>query len=211
MGLILGAFGLVMMNFGNPTPSSKAIGDSWDSTWKATRLYQVNQSFNDNYRNDLVTIGVYKWEVTGEVAGTNFTETWTGPDPASINIEGRNQSVGGCKVNYDRNLWLAGCVYNSILGHPGYAHLIFRLKDIAVTDAFSEGNLGSGDQSSWSGGTAKCGNSPIQNFTGCYTTLGSYGFGHYYNRPNGGNDTGVLISASNFIPLQWEVHGETVE
>ena len=209
LGLLLGAFGLVLLNFGNTPTTSTAAEETYSSTWKATQLYRLQHTDNINQVTSANAIGVAEWKVTGTVGETPFTETWKGPSADSVRIRNHPDTNGICKGDYDPSQWLVGCIDTS---DNRYGRFMFRLTQVLPTDSslLSEGDYtNSGARHNWSGRSVACkkASSGVGGFEGCLTALGSYGFSQFIPKENTADQQVIGM----MMPLQWTVTGEIGE
>ena len=199
-GIILGAFGLVLINFDGSYDKTAAV-DQYSSTWKATKLYRLHFATNNNATiYDLGAIGVRTWEVTGTVSGTTFREKWEGPSSDTITFSSENVSggVSQCRVNADPKIWLGSCLHLPQLGDDLFNK--YWLTDIDPASVVNQGNI---LKNSWSGSSARCGTNTLP---GCWSSTGSYGFARFTSKVN--NDNGQTQAVGVMMPLQWTVTGE---
>lgn len=206
LGLLLGAFGLVLLNFGNAPTTSQAV-ENYSSKWEAKSLYRLHFSFNNgNGLTDLGAIGVKKWVVTGEVAGSTFTETWTGPAATTINFSESSQGGGSanCQVTADPKFWLGSCLFLDSLGSsPGK----YGLTEVAVDSLVREGR-GLANHNSYAGSGAYCPSTGVS-ARSCWSTTGTYGFERFTQ--NAGTSNGTPEFVGVMMPLQWDVVGTILE
>lgn len=210
LGLLLGAFGLVLLNFGNAPAKSNAESVDYTSTWKATQLYRLQHTNNTNQVTSANAIGVAEWEVTGTVGETPFRETWKGPSADSVRIRNQGDTNGICKGDYDPSQWLVGCIDTSY-GRNG--RFMFKLSQVLPTDSslLSEGTLSGGNRTNWSGRSVACkSGNYVGGFAGCLAALGSYGFSQFI--PTSSSTEASLDQVIGMMmPLQWTVSGEIGE
>lgn len=141
---LLGIIGVVLATIGimviythqggkNAVVSHAATG--YNESWQATQLYQFffrgqsPQKWKSTVTDNHVpfygpALGVAKWQVTGTIGSTSFTETWDGPDIASLkfpyqdpsHVDGRDPYTQRvyCDPQYDNKVWLASCETNYV-------------------------------------------------------------------------------------------------
>lgn len=201
LGLLLGAFGLVLLNFGNPPATSQAV-ETYSSTWKATELYRLNFSHrNGTGLTNLGGIGVKKWEVTGVVAGSPFTETWTGPAANTISFS----ESGGCRVNTDPKVWLGSCLWLDVINSED------SMGNYWLTEVAVESLVRQSQDNGWAyGGSGAFCSSSTPTLKSCWSTTGTYGFQRFAADKNGGV-VGMPEYAGVMMPLQWNVTGTIQE
>lgn len=207
VGLLLAIAGLAL-TIASPasTPTgTRAAGNDYQSSWKATELYRLHFSYNNgNGFTNLGAIGVKKWTVTGEVAGSTFIETWTGPAASTINFSESSQGGGSanCKVTADPKLWLGSCLF---LDNPGSSPSgKYGLSEVAVDSLVREGR-GLANSNSYAGSGAFCTSSGIAPRS-CWSTTGTYGFTRFTQNSNSSSN-GNPEYVGVMMPLQWEVRG----
>lgn len=187
LGLVLGAFGIVLLNFGNEPTKSNAATD-YNATWKATKLYRLHNRPTGGGGftiSDLGGIGVKAWAVSGTIGDVTYTETWEGPRADSISFTGINQK---CVVNADPKVWFGSCLWfgSNSSSPPGD----YWLTEEAVDSFVRSGRIG---DASYAGSGAYCREGVV---AGCWSVLGTYGFGR-----NKSEYIGMMM------PLQWTVVG----
>lgn len=203
LGLLLGAFGLVLLNFGNAPTTSQAV-DIYSSTWKATQLYRLRHTNNTGEKTSANAIGVAEWQVTGVVGETNYTETWKGPASGSVNIQ-KNPGTGNiCRGFYDPSKWLVGCIDTS---YDRFGSFRFDLILATPTESslLSEGIIGGSNRTNWSGRSVAC-NSNFGGLPGCLSAIGSYGFYHFMPKESALNSS-LDLQVGMMMPLEWTVTG----
>ncbi|MEK7202671.1 MAG: hypothetical protein AAB669_04060 [Patescibacteria group bacterium] len=203
LGLLLGAFGLVLLNFGN-APTSSTAADPYSSTWKATQLYRLRHTNNSNQVTSANAIGVAEWQVTGNIGETNYSETWKGPAADSVNIQ-KNPGTGNiCRGTYDPSKWLAGCIDSSYNRFGSFKYDLI-LTSPSDSSLLSEGIMGGTNTTNWSGRSVKC-NSGFGGLPGCLSAIGSYGFYHFIPKESALNAS-LDLQIGMMMPLEWTVTG----
>ena len=216
LGLLLGAFGLVLLNFGNAPTTSTAAGEPYSSTWKATKILTVEATIGSGQNPPLTGktgIGVWEWVVTGTIGAvgetTSYTETWTAPSLTNIsfsipsdrgcNIEGVDTGRGREELQLMAGCWTS----QGAIGGPDTTRYSFQTTTIGAYDGKkARVNVGSGDQK-----TTSCIVSPRNgDETECVFQSGSYSFQHVHEP--GSNSRMRWLGGGTLTPLQWTVVGE---
>ncbi|MEX2012731.1 MAG: hypothetical protein WD970_03250 [Patescibacteria group bacterium] len=192
-GLVLGAAGLALFNFGaKPTPTV-AQSTNYTTHWSATKLFQIKYTNNAGATVNTAAIGVSQWSVDGSIGPTSFTETWISPDPDSARLTiSTNCSTNG----YVRTDWLLGCFM--VDSEWGGTHN-FRLLSVDADSVYTSGNT---TAARWSGGGAFCDNGGV--LSGCVIGTGTYGFTVV---PGTSGNTHESKLSGLMMPLKWTVSG----
>ncbi len=215
LGLLLGAFGLVLLNFGNAPITSKAESEEYTSTWKATKILTVEGTIGSGPSAKFTGkagIGVWEWRVDGTIGETtSYTETWSAPSldgvsftvPAGrrgCNIEGVDTGRGREELQLMAGCWTSQGAFN---GGPDTTRYSFQTTTIGGFDGTkTRVNVGSGDQK-----TTSCIKPPRNdNETECIFQSGSYSFQDVHEP--GSNSRMRWLGSGTLTPLQWTVVGE---
>ena len=201
LGLVLGAFGIVLLNFGSaPTPSSAAT--DYTATWKATEILTVNGLVGNKDTGE-AGIGVWEWVVTGKIGNTNYSETWSAPSIADVAFNVPPNK--GCNLqNIIADQLMAGCwTSQDNVGGPDTLRYSFQIRGVSdLLGKKKDFNTGSGDQK-----TTSCIASPRNpNETECIFQSGSYSFQHVYEL--GSSARMRWLGGGTLTPLQWSVVGQ---
>lgn len=216
-GLVLGAAGLALFNFGkgpvNTSASHSSTSPSWHTSWSATKVYQV-MATDDRGGRPVISggaIGVSEWSVSGDIVSssgtTRFTETWVGPDATTVKL-GETEALGDshCTTSsYNRDNWVLGCItYNA-------GPFSFSLRSVPPSTVFYDDYQGIGQGYRYEymqGGGIGCDN-PVDGastFDGCMVTTGTYGFS-YVPVGSGGGSNDTMYFSGLAMPLKWTVAG----
>lgn len=202
LGLALGAVGIVLLNFGSaPVPSNAAT--DYTATWKATNILTVEGRLGTDRLTGEAGIGVWKWEVTGTIGDTNYTETWSAPSIANVSFA--IPANKGCNLlNIITDQLLAGC-WTDQDNVDGRDTTLYTFRERTPNEYFGKKfdlNAGAGDQKA-----SSCINSPRDNGTPeCIYQTGSYNFMHVYDP--GFPTRNRLLGSGTLTPLQWTVVGQ---
>jgi hypothetical protein len=213
LGLLLGAFGLVLLNFGNAPTTSTAASEPYSSTWKATKILTVEGTIGSgptSKSTGKAGIGVWGWRVDGTIGETSYTETWSAPilDGVSFTVPAgrRGCNIEGVDTGRGREelQLMAGCwTSQGAFGGPDTTRYSFQTTTIGGFDGIkARVNVGSGDQK-----TTSCIIS-LRNpdETECIFQSGSYSFQDVHEP--GSNSRMRWLGSGTLTPLQWTVVGE---
>lgn len=207
LGLLLGAFGLVLLNFGNAPATSNAGTEPYTSDWQATKILTVGAMVGNTFTFE-AGIGVWEWEVNGTFdTTTTYKETWTAPNISNVRFLIENPDVGCSPLNIDPLLFLAGCwsqqKYIDGVNTKNYLFQIRGVTDPELIGHRFKVNEGGGEQR-----TNSCISAPrnIPSESECIIQSGSYNFQHIYEPGN--DDRGRWLGGGTLTPLQWHVEGE---
>lgn len=210
LGLLFGAFGLVLLNFGNPPPASNAGTETYTSDWQAKKILTVGAMVGNTFTFE-AGLGVWEWEVIGRIGSdTTYRETWTAPSIDGIGFDVISTPGAGCSpLNINPLMFLAGCWTDQHnidgVNTKNYLFQIRSVTDTALNGKKHHVNEGSGDQR-----TNSCISAPrnIPSETECIIQSGSYNFQHIYEPGN--HERGRWLGGGTLTPLQWHVVGEIV-
>lgn len=208
LGLLLGAFGLALLNFGNAPMTSTAAEETYSSTWNAKKILAVGALVGSgNTFTFWAGIGVWGWEVNGQFGTTTYSETWTAPSINGVSFTVTNE---GCSPkNIDPLKILAGCFGSQgAIGGPNTNTDLFEIKD--VNDPALIGHQRTVNASNTPQRTISCIESPRSNNgeTECIFQTGSYSFQHVLEI--GSNTRMRWLGGGTLTPLEWHVEGTIV-
>lgn len=206
MGLILGTFGLVLLNFGNPQVRTSAE-ETYTSTWKATKILTVEGVVGTKTTGE-AGIGVWEWRVDGIMGGVPYTETWSAPSlegVAFVMPNNRGCNIEGVDPGRGRDNFkiLAGCITSQgAIGGSDTTQYNFKSKTVSnILSKKARVNEGTGYQD-----TTSCIVSPRNgDETECVFQSGPYSFQHVHEI--GSNARMRWLGSGTLMPLTWEVTG----
>ena len=204
LGLVLGAAGLALFNFGGAPEKTAAQTGPYSTTWTATKILTVNATVGGFMVGD-AGIGVWEWFVSGSIGSTSFTETWSAPVIGNMSFTPSGRQ--GCSINsVDESKILAGCfaAQNRIGAGSRASSYDFSVKAVGdYVSNISRLNQGTGTQK-----TVSCIRSPNDlEDERCLFQSGSYSFQDIYESELAGGPRTGLVGGGTLMPLVWTVTG----